>query len=208
MSGPWWFCRSLASAQIFSCISALVQRYLLTILNSNDETSLSTESGQNCHIDTAFASAVSVFAIKCISVSPKQCLMQCLKFQTGCLVGVADPSRYPTQPLFQTASDKILFRMVWHDVSRRTLDQTCDQTIVKVEPLLTSFKRCTLFQVVNVPSLKLSSCEAGPCRTLFCQLATVWMPRWGRLWEGRGVQEETKRRRDQLARQPKPTELS
>ena len=110
MSGPWWFCRSLASAQIFSCISALVQRYLLTILNSNDETSLSTESGQNCHVDTAFA--MPVFVIKCISVSPKQCLMQCLKFQTGCLVGVADPSRYPTQPLFQTASDQILFRMV------------------------------------------------------------------------------------------------
>ena len=44
--------------------------------------------------------AMSVFVIKCNSVSPKLLLMQCLEFQTSCLVGVVDTSRYATYSTF------------------------------------------------------------------------------------------------------------
>ena len=68
-------------------------------------------------------------------------------------VGVADTSRYATYLLFQPP-DQIQNGGKLFNVSKRRLDRICDQTIVKVAPLLTSFKR-EIHQLVPVFEIEL-----------------------------------------------------
>ena len=120
------------------------------------------DNSMNKYMSYCLRNVMPVFVFKCISVSPKSCLMQCLKFQTGCLVGVADTSRYATRRLFQTP-DQILFRTAWKCFKKNSRPNMWSDNC-EGHPTFDIFENDTSVNLLPPPSSLLwnrASCEAS-----------------------------------------------